>query len=80
VIDASPAAITLAMLRTDEELDSLEKGGWRWRKSRGADDQVEPMSQALNRVGAPQPSGRHGEPAQCLAPDGRPRMDGVTGR
>jgi hypothetical protein len=36
VIDASPAAITLAMLLTHEELDSLEKRGrWRWR-NRGA--------------------------------------------
>jgi hypothetical protein len=36
VIDASPAAITLAMLMTDEELDSLEKRGrWSWR-NRGA--------------------------------------------
>jgi hypothetical protein len=34
VIDASPAAITLALLLTDEELDSLETttaNGWRDR-------------------------------------------------
>jgi hypothetical protein len=35
VIDASQAAITLALLLTDEELDSLAKRGWRWR-NRGA--------------------------------------------
>jgi len=49
-IDASQAAITLALLLTD---------GWtRWRrvlemeKLRGADDQVDQMSQALNRLRA----------------------------
>jgi hypothetical protein len=48
LIDASPAAITLA-LQTDRR-------GWRrgleTEKSRGADDQVDQMSQALNRLRA----------------------------
>jgi hypothetical protein len=48
-LDASPAAITLALLLTDEELDSLERG-LEVEKSRGADDQVDQMSQALNRL------------------------------
>ena len=48
VIDASPAAITLAPLLTDEELDSLEKRAGDGEIARGGrpGDQ---MSQALNR-------------------------------
>jgi hypothetical protein len=45
-LDVSPAAITLALLLTDEELDSFGKEGLDMEKSRGADTQVDPMSQA----------------------------------
>ena len=34
-LDASPAAVTLALLLTDQELNSLEERGWSWR-NRGA--------------------------------------------
>jgi hypothetical protein len=51
VIDASPAAITLALLLTDEELDSLEKSAGDGEIA-GADYQVDRMSQALNRLRA----------------------------
>jgi hypothetical protein len=73
-LDASQAAITLALLLTDEELDSLG-GEMEMEKSWGAEDQVDAFSQG------PQPAARHGEPAQVFpantaAPDGRPRMDG----
>jgi hypothetical protein len=70
-LDASPAAITLALLLTDEELDSLEKGAGDGEiaghgRPGGAD------------VASPQPAARHGEPAQvfpanAVAADGRPR-------
>ena len=49
--NASPAAITLALLLTDEELDSLG-GELEMEKSRGPDDQVDKMSRALNRLRA----------------------------
>ncbi len=74
VIDASPAAITLVLLLTDEELDSLEKGAGDGGGGRpGGSD-----------VASPQPAARHGEPAQVFpanaaAADGRPRMDGAMG-
>jgi len=74
VIDASSAAITLAILLTDEELESLEKRAGdeeiaRGGRSRGSD------------VASPQPAA-HGEaaqvfPANAAAPDGRPRLTGV---
>jgi len=44
-----PAAVTVALLLSDEELDSLEKGA-RDGEIAGADDQVDQMSQALNRA------------------------------
>jgi hypothetical protein len=78
-LDASPAAITLAMLMTDEELDSLETSGpLEMEKSRGADDRVEQVSQAL------QPAAGHGQPAlafpaNAAAADGRPWLEGVMG-
>jgi hypothetical protein len=60
VIDASPAAITLALLLTDEELDSLEKRAGdteiAWRGRPGGLD-----------VASLQPAARHGEPAQVFA-------------
>jgi hypothetical protein len=77
-LDASPAATTLALLLTDEELDSLEK--------RAGDGEIAGRGRpGRSDVASPQPAARHGEPAQVLpahgAPaDGRPRMDGVIGR
>jgi hypothetical protein len=58
-LDASPAAITLALLLTDEELDSLEKGAGdgeiaRHGRPGGAD------------VASPQPAARHSEPAHVV--------------
>jgi hypothetical protein len=47
--DASPAAATRTLLLTDEQLDSLEKRRLEIQKSRGADGQMDQMSQALNR-------------------------------
>jgi hypothetical protein len=47
--DASPAAITLALLLTDEEMDSLDKRAGDGEIGR-ADDQADQMSQALNRL------------------------------
>ena len=76
-LDASPAAITLALLLTDEELDSLEK--------RAGDGEIAGRGRpGGSDVASPQPAARHGEPAQVFAataaaPDGRPRMDGVIG-
>jgi hypothetical protein len=53
VIDAStPAASRLALMLTDEELDSVGERGLELEKSRGADDQVDQTSQALNRLRA----------------------------
>jgi hypothetical protein len=77
VVDASPVAITLALLLTDEELDSLEKRvGDGEIAGRGRPGGVE--------VPSPQPVARHGQPAQgfpanAAAADGRPRLDGVIG-
>jgi hypothetical protein len=49
VIDASPAAITLALLVTPaEEVERVLE----MEKSRGADEPVDQMSQALNRLRA----------------------------
>jgi hypothetical protein len=58
VIDSSPVAITLALLLTDEELDSLEKGagdGESWGGRPGGSDGA-----------SPQPAARHGEPARVF--------------
>jgi hypothetical protein len=49
VIDASPAAITLALLVTPAE--EVERA-LEMEKSRGADEPVDQMSQALNRLRA----------------------------
>jgi len=75
VIDASPAAITLAPLLTDEELDSLEKRAGDGEIARGGrpGDQ---MSQALNRLRAMVDPAQV-FPANAAAADRRPRMDGV---
>jgi hypothetical protein len=59
VIDASPAAITLALLLTDEELDSLEKRAGDGEIAR-ADDP------GGSDVASPQPAARCGEPAQVF--------------
>jgi hypothetical protein len=77
-LDASPAAITLALLLTDEELDSLEKSAGDGEIARGG-------RSGGSNVASPQPAARHGEPAQVFpanaAPaDGRRRVDGVIGR
>jgi hypothetical protein len=50
--DASPAAATRTLLLTGEELDSLEKRALELEKSRGADDRVDQMSDALSRLRA----------------------------
>jgi hypothetical protein len=74
---ASPAAITLALLLTGEELDSLEKrAGEREIAGRGRPGGSD--------VASPQPAARHGEPAQVFpanapAAERRPRVDGVIG-
>jgi hypothetical protein len=76
-LDASPAAITLALLLTDEELDSLEK--------RAGDGEIAGRGRpGGSEVASPQPAARHGEPARVFpanaaAADGRPRIDGVIG-
>jgi hypothetical protein len=75
VIDASPAAITLATLLTDEELDSLEK--------RAGDGEIAGRGRpGGSNVASPQPAARHGGPAQVFPanaapPDGRGHEDGV---
>jgi hypothetical protein len=75
VIDASPAAIRLALLMTDQELDSLEK--------RAGDGEIAVRGRPGGRLlESPQPAAPHGEPTQVLhanaaAADGRPRLDGV---
>jgi hypothetical protein len=51
VIYASPAGITLALLLTDEALDSLTKRAGDGEIA-GADGRVDQMSQALNRLRA----------------------------
>jgi hypothetical protein len=61
LIDASPAAITLALLLTDGELDSLEKRASDGEIA-GADDQVDQMSQALNRLRAMVSLPKHSPP------------------
>jgi hypothetical protein len=73
-LDASPAAIALTLLLTDEE---LEKGGGDGEIARGG-------RPGGSDVASPQPAAPHGEPAQVFpantaAPDERPRMDGVIG-
>jgi hypothetical protein len=59
VIDASPAAITLALLLTDGELDSLEKRAGDGEIARGG-------RPGGSDVASPQPAARHGEPAQVF--------------
>ncbi|HEX7423058.1 MAG TPA: hypothetical protein VF311_04105 [Terriglobales bacterium] len=76
-LDASPAAITLALLLTDEELDSLEKSAGDGEIARGG-------RPGGSNVASPQPAARRGQPAQeshanAAPPDGRPRVDGVIG-
>jgi hypothetical protein len=67
VIDASPAAITLALLLTGEELDSLEK--------RAGDGEIAGRGRpGGSDVASPQPAARHGEtahvfPANASTPD-----------
>jgi hypothetical protein len=75
-LDASSAAITLAMFFTVAEVEEMERKALELEKSRGADNQVG------SAIASPQPAPRHGEPAQVFpanaaAADGRPRMDGV---
>jgi hypothetical protein len=53
------AAITLALLLTDEELDSLEKRAGDGEIARGG-------RLGGSDVASPQPAARHGEPAQVL--------------
>jgi len=56
-LDASPAAITLALLLTDEELDSLEKSAGDGEIARGG-------RPGGSNVASPQPAARRGQPAQ----------------
>jgi hypothetical protein len=51
-VDASLAAITLATICTKAQLEETERKALELEKSRGADDQVDQMSQALNRLRA----------------------------
>jgi hypothetical protein len=73
----SPAAITLALLLTDEKLDSLEM--------RAGDGEIAGRGRpGGSDVASPQPAARHGEtayefPDNAASPGGRPRMDGVMG-
>src|ERR1035437_10871960 len=76
VIDASQAAIPLAMLMA-ADLEEVEKragvGETAGRRRPGGPD-----------VASPQPAARQGEPAEAFpanaaAADGRPRVDGVIG-
>jgi hypothetical protein len=72
-----PAAVTLAMLMTTAELEELEKGAGDGEIAMGG-------RPGGSSVATPQPTARHGEPAQVFpanaAPaDGRPRVDGVIG-
>jgi hypothetical protein len=61
VIDASPAAITLAPLLTDEELDSLEKrAGHGEIAGRGRP--------GGSNVASPQPDARHGDRTRAAVP------------
>jgi hypothetical protein len=64
-LDASPAAITLALLLTDEELDSLEK--------RAGDGEIAGRGRpGGSNVASPQPAARHGEPTQVFPATGAP--------
>ena len=59
MIDASPAGITLALLLTDEELDSLEK--------RAGDGEIAGRGRpGGSDVASPQPAARRGEPAEAF--------------
>jgi hypothetical protein len=74
-LDEPPAAITLALLLTDEEVDSLEKRPGDKEIARGG-------RPSGSDVARPQPAARHGEPAQVFPADAapadrRPRLDGV---
>jgi hypothetical protein len=65
-LDASPAVITLALLLTDEELDSLEKTARVGEIARGG-------RSGGSDVASPQPAASHGQPApsiprQCRGP------------
>ena len=71
MIDATPTAITLALLLTDQELDSLEKraggGEIAGRGRSGGSD-----------VASPQPAARHGEPTHVF-PANASTPDRATG-
>jgi len=74
-LDASPAAVTLALLLTDEDLDSLEKSAGDGEIARGG----RPGGSDEPRL---EPAARHGEPTQVFPgnaapPERRPRLDGV---
>jgi hypothetical protein len=58
--DASPAAVMLAMLMTDEELDSVEKRARDGEIARGGQP-------GGSDIASPQPAARHGETAQVFA-------------
>jgi hypothetical protein len=49
-LDVSPAAVTLALLLTDEELGTRWRRGLALEISRGPDDQVDQRLPALNRL------------------------------
>jgi hypothetical protein len=64
-LDASPTAITLALLPTDEELDSLEK--------RAGDGEIAGRGRTGGSdVASPQPAVRHGEPARVFLANAAP--------
>jgi hypothetical protein len=65
VIDASPAAITLAMLMTGEELDSLAKGA-------GVGEIAGRGRPGGSAFASPQPPARHGKPTQVLPANAAP--------
>jgi hypothetical protein len=71
-MDASPATITPATLRNNEELDSLEN-------SAGDGDGEIPREERPggSDVASPQPAARHGEPAQVF-PANAAVADGAT--
>jgi hypothetical protein len=68
-LDASPA-ITLAMFCAREQIEEMERQALEMEKSRGADDQADQMSQALNRLGAMVRLPKYSPPMPRL-PDGR---------
>jgi hypothetical protein len=71
VIDASPAAITLALLLTEAELDSLEK--------RAGDGEIAARGRpGGSDVASPQLAARHGEPTQVF-PANAAAADGDRG-